>query len=78
MLRTTNLPMRILVFFLRNPDEELTIEDTILKFGVTYSAAQRALLRMSKNGILILRRESNRRSYYRLYTPYLNHLFTNP
>lgn len=70
--------MRILVFFLRNPDEELTIEDVILKFGVPYSAAQRALLRMSKNGILNPRRESDRRSHYRLHSPYLNHLTPNP
>lgn len=48
-LRTANLPMKIVAFFLRNEDEELSIEDVKTKFSVNYYTAQRALYRLSKS-----------------------------
>jgi hypothetical protein len=34
------LPMKIVVFFARNPDEELTMKDIHAKFGVGYNLSQ--------------------------------------
>lgn len=62
-LRTAHLPMRIVAFFLRNDEEELSIEDVKSKFSVNYTTAQRALCRLSDNGWLI-RREAGKNSLY--------------
>lgn len=47
--------MKLLLFFMRNPDEELSINDAQKKFGVTYSTAQRAFNRLVTNGWLLRR-----------------------
>ena len=41
----------LLVFFVRN-DEQLTIRDVCLKFGVNRSSAQQVLRRMRDSGLL--------------------------
>lgn len=40
------------MFFARNPEEILTIEDAQHKWGVTYHAAQAAMYRLEKSGWL--------------------------
>lgn len=55
--------MRILAFFIRNEDEELSIQDVSDKFGVTYQSAQRSLLRLHNNDWLD-RREVGQVSLY--------------
>lgn len=62
-MRTIHLPMRILAFFIRNDDEELSIQDVCDKFGVNYQSAQRALLRLNNNDWLD-RREVGQVSLY--------------
>lgn len=62
-LRTINLPMKIVAFFLRNDDEELSIDDAKDKFSVKYHTAQRALCRLAANGWLV-RREVGNTSLY--------------
>lgn len=63
MFRSPNLPMKLLLFFMRNPDEELAIQDAETKFGVTYSTAQRAFTRLVTNGWLIRRQVGNTSLY---------------
>lgn len=55
--------MKIIAFFARNEDEELSIQDVAEKFEVTYATAQRALLRLHKNNWLE-RREDGLTSLY--------------
>lgn len=58
-VRTVHLPMKILAFFIRNDDEELSIQDVCDKFGVNYQSAQRALLRLNNNDWLDRREVGN-------------------
>lgn len=51
--------MKILAFFIRNDDEELSIQDVCDKFGVNYQSAQRALLRLNNNDWLNRREVGN-------------------
>lgn len=51
--------MKILAFFIRNDDEELSIQDVCDKFGVNYQSAQRALLRLNNNDWLDRREVGN-------------------
>lgn len=62
-MRTTHIPISIIVFFARNEDEELCIEDVQRKFSTTYYAAQKALWRLHKNGWLI-KHEVGRTGFY--------------
>lgn len=63
MFRTPNLPVKIVFFFIRNPDEELSIQDAEAKFNVSYSTAQRALTRLVTNGWLLRRDLGNAALY---------------
>jgi hypothetical protein len=51
-MRTTDFPVKLLVFFALNPDEVLTIDDVKHKWDITYDAAQSAMYRLSKSGWL--------------------------
>ncbi len=50
--RLNDLPIKLITFFVRNPDEVLTIEDVARKFEVSYERAQRALARLQQNKFL--------------------------
>jgi predicted transcriptional regulator of viral defense system len=51
-MRTTDFPVKLLVFFARNPEETLTIEDVQNKWDITYQAAQAATYRLANAGWL--------------------------
>ena len=47
-----SLAARVLGFFQANPDEELTVRDIAIKFGVPYSAVPACLAIAVKRGVL--------------------------
>jgi transposase len=55
--------MKLLLFFMRNPDEELSIQDAEAKFNVSYTTAQRAFNRLVTNGWLLRRQLGNAALY---------------
>lgn len=56
--------MKVIAFFVKNDDEELTIEDVATKFSVTYWTSQRALDRLVKNEWL-LKESVGRTAFYK-------------
>ncbi len=57
-----SLPLKILIFFSRSPDELLTIHDVADKWGVTYAAAQAATYRLCQAGWIVRSADSAGRS----------------
>lgn len=55
--------MKIIAFFARNPDEELTVDDVEVKFGVGHAAAAKALQRLQKSDWLELIVDNDLRLY---------------
>lgn len=53
--RLNDIPIKLITFFVRNPDEVLTIEDAARKFEVSYDRAQRALARLAQHKFLTRR-----------------------
>lgn len=56
----TNAPINLKKFFADNPGEELTVEDTATKFGISFKRARNMLAALSGAGLL------ERVSIYRL------------
>lgn len=57
--KLVGLPLKIIIFYARNPDEMLMTEDVCRKWGCTYAAAQKALYRLRAAGWLAMQRENH-------------------
>lgn len=62
------LENRILAFFDVNPEEELTAEDVLVKFGTSMNRVREILPRMAVQGLLSRRREVDGKSRLFVYS----------